>query len=108
MAARSAGCSYALALIPVYLGAASIDNDVPQLLRRWSLFRLDRPTKRAARYDARGRETTVDEAQTAPPEPEVDAAVDEAEEESFPSSDPQSSWAGPDTPAEGGEDADPS
>jgi len=42
----------------------------------------------------------VDEPQPAPPDPEADDAVidavDEAEEESFPSSDPQSSWAGPD------------
>lgn len=53
----------------------------------------------------------MDEAQTAPPDPEVaqdDAAVDEAEEESFPSSDPQSSWAGPDTPAGDEGHADPS
>jgi len=50
----------------------------------------------------------VDEAQTAPPDPEVDAAVDEAEEESFPSSDPPSSWAGPDTPAGDEGQADPS
>jgi hypothetical protein len=28
----------------------------------------------------------------------TEEAVDEAEEESFPSSDPQSSWAGPDEP----------
>lgn len=42
----------------------------------------------------------MDEPQPAPPDPEADDAVvdavDEAEEESFPSSDPQSSWAGPD------------
>lgn len=50
----------------------------------------------------------MDEAQTAPPDPEVDAAVDEAEEESFPSSDPPSSWAGPDTPAGDEGQADPS
>jgi hypothetical protein len=50
----------------------------------------------------------VDEAQSVPPDPEVDAAVDEAEEESFPSSDPQSSWAGPDTPQEPGGDPAPS
>ena len=42
----------------------------------------------------------MDESQPVPPDPEVDAAVDEAEEESFPSSDPQSSWAGPDEPDE--------
>jgi hypothetical protein len=48
----------------------------------------------------RGMGGTVDEPQPAPPDPEADDAVidavDEAEEESFPSSDPQSSWAGPD------------
>ena len=43
----------------------------------------------------------MDEAQSVPPDPEVDDAVDEAEEESFPSSDPQSSWAGADVPPGG-------
>ncbi|MGP8006143.1 MAG: hypothetical protein ACLP2J_03800 [Acidimicrobiales bacterium] len=33
-----------------------------------------------------------------PTDDELDAEVDEAEVESFPSSDPQSSWAGPDRP----------
>jgi hypothetical protein len=32
------------------------------------------------------------------PHDSLDAEVDEAEIESFPSSDPQSSWAGPDLP----------
>jgi hypothetical protein len=31
----------------------------------------------------------------------IDEAIDEAEEESFPASDPQSSWAGPDQVARG-------
>ena len=31
----------------------------------------------------------------------IDEAIDEAEEESFPASDPQSSWAGPDQIAQG-------
>lgn len=31
----------------------------------------------------------------------IDEAIDEAEEESFPASDPQSSWAGPDQMAPG-------
>ena len=34
------------------------------------------------------------------PGEELDRVIDEAEEESFPSSDPQSSWAGPDEPDE--------
>ncbi len=53
----------------------------------------------------------MDEAQPALPDPEVDpedTALDEAEEESFPSSDPQSSWAGPDEPPGGGSAAVPS
>ncbi len=38
-----------------------------------------------------------DESRAATRESERDAAVDEAERESFPCSDPESFWAGPDT-----------
>lgn len=34
--------------------------------------------------------------QASPSDRPIDAAIDEAEKESFPASDPQSSWAGPD------------
>jgi hypothetical protein len=38
-----------------------------------------------------------------PSDPLIDQAVDEAEKQSFPASDPQSSWAGPDPVALGRE-----
>ena len=37
----------------------------------------------------------------------IDEAIDEAEKESFPASDPQSSWAGPDPVALGSESTSP-
>ncbi|HVB93285.1 MAG TPA: hypothetical protein VND67_03120 [Acidimicrobiales bacterium] len=37
----------------------------------------------------------------------IDEAIDEAEKESFPASDPQSSWAGPDHPGLSGPETPP-